>query len=232
MKLFDPICSGSGGSTDDSKYSETRKTPENGENYNAVVENKQDNNKNVENIATKTSEEDSEHSHKPPEAPKAPLSDRLNDVEQQEESKNVTSVTETSQPKTDEQSSLPSFGIDDPLHPNQPKTNGRQQLVGGQEKSISQTEDYKDYVARQKEVFNTVEKEQESTPWQIFSELEAAEKQSDPFAEISISEEKFQNALASRLGISQDDISKIINDMNLDEVFVEGKNWCYRRRGE
>jgi len=136
------------------------------------------------------------------------------------------------QPTNPSQSSLPAFGIDDPLHPtNQPKTN-LQQLSTGQEKSTSQTDDYKDYVARQKEVFNTVEKEQESISWQIFSKLETAEKQSDPFAEISISEEEFQNALASKLGISQDDVSKIINSMNLDEVFVEGKNWCYRRRGE
>lgn len=197
-----------------------------------VVEDKQDNNKNIENIATKTSEEDSEHSHKPPEAPKAPLSDRLNDVEQQD----VASVTGTdlkedsprtlqpsSQSKTDEQS----FGIDDPLHPtNQHKANGQQQM------STSQTEDYNDYVARQKEVFDTVGKKQESTPWQIFSELEDAEKQSNPFTEISIPEERFHDALASRLGISQDDVSKIINGMNLDEVFVEGKDWCYRRRGE
>lgn len=92
-------------------------------------------------------------------------------------------------------------------------------MTTSQEKSTSQTEDY---VARQKEVFDTIEdRNQRSTPWQIFSELEDAEKQSDPFAEVSISEKKFHNALASRLGISQDDVSKIINGMNLDGVFIE-----------
>ena len=152
-------------------------------------------------------------------------------MEQQEESNDVISVTETSQSRTDERSSLPSFGIDDPLHQNQPKPS-QQQLTTSQEKSTSQTDEYEDYVARQKEVFDTVGKEQESTPWQIFSELKDIEKQSHPFAEISIPEEKFQNTLTSRLGISQDDISKIISDMNLYNVFVEGKGWCYRRKGE
>jgi hypothetical protein len=62
-----------------------------------------------------------------------------------------------SQPSQEAQPSFTAFGINDPLHPNQPKTNG-QQLSTGQEKSASQTDDYKDYVARQKEVFDTVEK--------------------------------------------------------------------------
>lgn len=146
----------------------------------------------------------------------------------QQESKDIISDMgtdskgESPSPKTDEQLSLPSFGIKDPLHPNQSKTKPTGQ---------SQTENYEDYVNRQKEVF-AIEKNQESTPWMIFSELEDAEKQSDPFDEISISEDKFHNALASKLEISQDDVSKIINGMNLDKVCVEGKSWFYRRRGE
>jgi len=48
------------------------------------------------------------------------------------------------------------------------------------------------------------------------------------FAEISVPEEKFQDALVSS-DISRDDVSEIINDMNLESICVEGKGYCYRR---
>jgi hypothetical protein len=70
-----------------------------------------------------------------------------------------------------------------------------------------------------------------SEEWLIFSKLEDAERQSDQFLEISVSQKLFHEALESS-GI---DIPEIIKDMNLETVCIEKDGQysdCYRRKGE
>jgi hypothetical protein len=71
----------------------------------------------------------------------------------------------------------------------------------------------------------------------MFSEFENAERQSVSqekyqFAEISVSKEKYQDALVSRLGIPRNDVLRKINNMNLEEVCIEGKGYCYKRKSD
>ena len=70
----------------------------------------------------------------------------------------------------------------------------------------------------------------EQNALRIFDELEDAERQLDLSIEPAVPEEKFQDALVSS-GISRNDISRIIGDMKLEQVCIEGMGWAYRRNG-
>ena len=72
--------------------------------------------------------------------------------------------------------------------------------------------------------------EQRSIFWRIFNELEEAERKTERFIEPAVPEEKFQDALMSG-GIPRDDVSKIISNMRLEQVYIEGEGYAYRRNG-
>lgn len=71
--------------------------------------------------------------------------------------------------------------------------------------------------------------EKQAKAEKIFSELEDAERQLDSLIEPAVSEEKLQDALVSS-GIPRNDIDKIVSDMNLEGLYLEGKGWAYRRK--
>jgi hypothetical protein len=75
----------------------------------------------------------------------------------------------------------------------------------------------------------TSSEQSNETARRIFDDLYNTAKQLDPFIEVAISQEKFQDELVSN-GISRNDVPRIINDMNLEEVCIEGKGWAYRRK--
>ena len=74
---------------------------------------------------------------------------------------------------------------------------------------------------------------QEQIARRIFRALEDAVRQSDPISDGAVSQEKFLRMLVTAgLGKTAQDVSivKIIADMKLEPVYVEGKGWCYRRK--
>jgi hypothetical protein len=102
----------SGASTSNTKHFETSKATENVNNHPVGVENTQDSTKNLVNITTQTSQKDSQSPDKAPEAPEAPKMSHLSKEAQNEE---IPSHLQEPSQTSSQTTTLPSFGINNPL---------------------------------------------------------------------------------------------------------------------
>jgi len=79
---------------------------------------------------------------------------------------------------------------------------------------------------------NIPEDNLEGQAWKIFRELVENEGQSDSFTEAAILQERYQEELVSRLKISVNSASKIIDNMKLETVYLQDKGYAYREKGD